>query len=70
MFSTNLFLLAAAETTVASILTFILAMVKYPEIQCRAQEEVDSVIGHDRFPDGSDIEQLPYVSAVMREALR
>lgn len=47
-----------------------LAMLKYPEIQRRAQEEVDSVIGCDRLPDRSDVEQLPYVSAVMREALR
>ncbi len=45
-------------------------MLKYPEVQRRAQEEVDSVMGRERLPDLSDIGQLPYVSAVMTEALR
>lgn len=70
MLYTNQILSAAADTIVSSILTFILAMLKYPEVQRRAQEEVDSVVGHERLPDLSDIEQLPYVSAVMKEALR
>ncbi len=45
-------------------------MLKYPEIQRRAQEEVDSVVGRGRLPEFSDIEQLTYVAAVMKEVLR
>ncbi len=70
MLCTNQYRSAAADTIVSSILTFILAMLKYPEVQRRAQEEVDSVVGHERLPDLSDIGQLPYVSAVVKEALR
>lgn len=45
-------------------------MLKYPEIQRRAQEEVDSVVGHGRLPEFSDVEQLTYVSVVLKEVLR
>ncbi|KXN82010.1 O-methylsterigmatocystin oxidoreductase [Leucoagaricus sp. SymC.cos] len=61
---------AAADTVANSILTFILAMFKFPEVQRRAQQEVDDVIGPDRLPETSDILQLPFTSAVFKEALR
>lgn len=51
-------------------MTFVLAMLTFPEVQCRAQEEIDSVVGRDRLPDFSDIERLPYLSAVMKEVMR
>ncbi|KAF9449658.1 cytochrome P450 [Macrolepiota fuliginosa MF-IS2] len=60
---------AGSETTVASSITFILAMLKYPDIQKRAQRELDSVLGLNRLPDLSDQAQLPYLSAIM-EVLR
>lgn len=61
---------AAAETIVASNVTFFFAMLKFPEVQRRAQEEIDSVVGRDRLPEFSDVERLPYLSAVMKEVLR
>ncbi|KXN84164.1 O-methylsterigmatocystin oxidoreductase [Leucoagaricus sp. SymC.cos] len=61
---------AASETTVASTLTFILAMLKYPDVQRLAQEGVDSVVGPDRLPEFEDISRLHYVSAVIKEVLR
>ncbi|KAF9449669.1 cytochrome P450 [Macrolepiota fuliginosa MF-IS2] len=61
---------AAAETVVGSVLCFMLAMLKYPDIQHRAQREVDSIVGHDRLPDVSDLERLPFVSAVLKEVFR
>ncbi len=51
-------------------MTFVLAMLKYPEVQRRAQEEVDSVVGKDRLPTFEDREHLPYVRAVCTEILR
>jgi cytochrome P450 len=47
-------------------------MVLHPEVQARAQEEIDSVIGKDlkRMPDWSDRASMPYVDAVIRETLR
>lgn len=54
-------------------MTFILAMLKYPEIQRRAQDEIDAVVqqvGKDRLPTFEDREQLPYVRAVCTEVFR
>ncbi|KAJ8495804.1 hypothetical protein ONZ45_g12698 [Pleurotus djamor] len=46
------------------------AMLLYPEVQAKAQEEVDRVIGDARLPEFSDRESLPYLNAVVREVLR
>ncbi|KPM39026.1 O-methylsterigmatocystin oxidoreductase [Neonectria ditissima] len=61
---------AGADTTVSSIACFFLAMTAYPEVQRKAQEEIDRVVGQDRLPTLSDRESLPYVDAVVKEALR
>jgi hypothetical protein len=50
--------------------TFILAMTLYPEVQRKAQAEIDRVIGNSRLPDYSDQDELPYVDAVLKEVLR
>ena len=41
-----------------------------PDIQRRAQEELDSVVGNDRLPDFNDRPHLPYVDAIYHEVLR
>jgi cytochrome P450 len=45
-------------------------MVLYPEVQKRAQEEIDSVLGHGHLPQFGDEDALPYVKAVLHEVLR
>jgi cytochrome P450 len=50
--------------------TFILAMTLYPEVQSKAQAEIDRVVGNSRLPDYSDQDELPYVDAVLKEVLR
>lgn len=45
-------------------------MTLYPEIQRRAQEELDRVIGTDRMPTFSDRKNLPYIDALVKEAIR
>jgi hypothetical protein len=45
-------------------------MAKYPEIQTKAQEEIDRVIGNSRLPSMSDQANLPYVNALISEILR
>ena len=47
-----------------------LAMVTYPETQKRAQEELDSVVGRTRIPTFLDFQDLPYIRAMVKEALR
>ncbi|KAI0820142.1 cytochrome P450 [Trametes gibbosa] len=59
-----------SDTTVSAIGSFFLAMLLYPEVQRKAQAEVDRVVGRDRLPDFSDEPFLPYVSAIVKEVLR
>ncbi|KAK0185199.1 cytochrome P450 [Armillaria mellea] len=62
---------AGADTTVSALLSAILAFILYPEVQARAQAEVDAVIGHGiRLPDFDDRPQMPYINAVVLEVLR
>lgn len=42
----------------------------YPNIQAKAQEELDRVVGRKRLPDFSDEEDLPYIRAICFELLR
>jgi len=61
---------AGAETTSAAMAWWMLAMVTYPDVQKRAQEELDSVIGRTRIPTFADLPHLPYIRAMVKEALR
>ena len=51
-------------------MTVFLAMTLYPDIQRKAQEEIDQVIGKDTLPTFSDMGSLPYVRAICAEAMR
>ncbi|PPQ90628.1 hypothetical protein CVT25_006611 [Psilocybe cyanescens] len=63
-------LAAGADTSVASVHAFFLAMVLHPEIQKRCQEEIDSVTGGTRLPEIVDKDSLPYMNAMMWELMR
>lgn len=45
-------------------------MVQNPEVQKRAQQELDTVIGHGRLPTMDDRSRLPYMEALLLEVLR
>jgi cytochrome P450 len=47
-----------------------LAMVAHPEVQKRAHAELDSVVGRSRIPTFSDVPNLPYIQAMVKEVLR
>ncbi|KAK1230180.1 hypothetical protein PQX77_006724 [Marasmius sp. AFHP31] len=63
-------LTAGADTTVSAVLSFVAAMVVFPEVQVRAQKELDQVVGPSRLPDFEDRENLPFLNAVLSETLR
>ena len=42
----------------------------HPEIQHKAQAEIDRVVGRDRFPTLADQPDLPYTTALVKEVLR
>ena len=57
--------------TVAILLEWILArMVLHPEIQAKAQSEIDSVVGLNRSVSDIDLPNLPYLHAIVKETLR
>lgn len=56
--------------TVSSISFLFLALVISPQVQKRAQEELDMVVGRDRLPTFDDRPRLPYIDAICRELLR
>uniref|UniRef100_D8QER6 Cytochrome P450 n=1 Tax=Schizophyllum commune (strain H4-8 / FGSC 9210) TaxID=578458 RepID=D8QER6_SCHCM len=58
------------DTTVCTILNFVLAMLDHPEIMKRAQDELDAVLKPGQWPDFDDEERLPYVTAVVKETMR
>ncbi|KAG2089751.1 cytochrome P450 [Suillus discolor] len=58
------------ETMTSTLMAFTLAMVLYPDVQKRAQAEIDSVIGRDRLPMFEDRASLPYIDAILRETFR
>ena len=45
-------------------------MILNPEVQRKAQKELDSVIGADRLPMITDRDDLPYLRSVVAEAYR
>ena len=45
-------------------------MLLYPEVQARAQEELDRAVGSERLPELFDQPALPYLTALMKELLR
>ncbi|KAL2819386.1 cytochrome P450 [Aspergillus granulosus] len=59
-----------SDTTVSTITSLFLAMVLNPDVQRRAQEEIDRVVGRDRLPGFADRNKLPYINAVVKESLR
>ncbi|KAH9016880.1 cytochrome P450 [Lactarius hengduanensis] len=56
--------------TAAALYSLFLALILYPEVQKRAQAELDSVISRDRFPTYDDRPRLPYIDAMIKELLR
>ncbi|KJA21663.1 hypothetical protein HYPSUDRAFT_687524 [Hypholoma sublateritium FD-334 SS-4] len=61
---------AGSDTTVSSIGTFFHAMTLFPDIQQRAKQEIDAVVGCEQLITYKDRLLLPYVEAVFREILR
>ncbi|KAH8984173.1 cytochrome P450 [Lactarius hatsudake] len=61
---------AGSDTTVAAMYSLFLALILYPEVQKRAQAELDSVISRDRLPTYDDRPRLPYIEAMSKELMR
>ena len=63
-------ILFSSTQSTSTLLIFLLAMVLHPEVQAKAQADIDRVVGKDRLPDFDDRPALPYVDAILRETMR
>lgn len=61
---------AGQDTTFGTLLVFILNMVLNPEVQVRARQILDDVVGRERLPSFEDREKLRYIDFVLQETLR
>ncbi|KAJ5613423.1 hypothetical protein N7510_006617 [Penicillium lagena] len=56
-----------SDTTSSTLLSFLLAMVKYPHVLQKAQKHVDALCGKQRSPNFEDLAQLPYIKCCVSE---
>ncbi|KAI9930338.1 hypothetical protein AWENTII_007721 [Aspergillus wentii] len=59
-----------SDTSSAVITSCMQALSQFPEIQKKAQVEIDAVVDESRSPVWSDFAQLPYVTQVVKESQR
>ncbi|KAK7678470.1 hypothetical protein QCA50_018530 [Cerrena zonata] len=61
---------ASSDTTTSAAQSCLIAMTLYPDVQRKAQEELDRVVGPNRLPDFDDYDNLLYMRAIVLEAMR
>jgi cytochrome P450 len=61
---------AGSDTTSSTLVAFVQALATFPDVQRKAQEEIDKVIGKHRLPLMEDERHLPYLWACRKELLR
>ncbi|KAL1542782.1 cytochrome P450 71AU50-like [Salvia divinorum] len=63
-------LVAATDTSAATIEWFMHEIIRQPRIVEKAKAELDKVVGRNRWVDENDMPQLPYMNAIVMETLR
>ncbi|GJJ14307.1 hypothetical protein Clacol_008571 [Clathrus columnatus] len=58
------------DTNMSTIMTFFYAMILHPDIQRKAQAEIDALLGNQRLPVLTDRSSLPYLRALVTELYR
>ncbi|WP_420079284.1 cytochrome P450 [Streptomyces sp. JL4002] len=64
-----IFLLAGHETTATSLCFALHLLARHPEQQDLARAEISRVLG-DRTPEAADLDRLPFLGRVVKEAMR
>ena len=70
LYTCTRFKLTLAFESISSMYSLFLALVLFPQVQRRAQAELDVVIGRDRLPTFDDRPHLPYIEAICKELMR
>ncbi|CAI9778629.1 unnamed protein product [Fraxinus pennsylvanica] len=63
-------ILAGSDTTSVHLTWILSLLVNNREVMKRAQEEIDVKVGKERWVDESDIKNLVYIQAIVKETLR
>ncbi|KAI3760588.1 hypothetical protein L1987_50985 [Smallanthus sonchifolius] len=61
---------AGTDTSAITIEWALAELINHPNIMKKAQEEIDQVIGKNRLVQESDVPNLPYLQAIVKESLR
>ncbi|KAG9045811.1 hypothetical protein FS837_005601 [Tulasnella sp. UAMH 9824] len=61
---------AGSDTSASYLQNATQLLIMHPEVQKKAKEELDRVVGPDRLPQPSDMKNLPYIQAVIKEVHR
>ncbi|KAI0667745.1 cytochrome P450 [Trametes maxima] len=59
-----------ADTVFSTVEGLLLALALYPEVQRKAQAELDAAVGRHRLPEFEDRDKLVYINALVKETLR
>ncbi|KAG2136978.1 cytochrome P450 [Suillus bovinus] len=59
-----------ANTTVSAVYLLSLAMTLFPDVQKKAQAEIDANVSIGRLPSVTDRDSLPYTDALVKEVVR
>ncbi|KAA8542543.1 hypothetical protein F0562_023695 [Nyssa sinensis] len=65
----NLFT-AGTDTSSSTVEWAIAELIRHPKILAQAQKELDSIVGPDRLVTESDLAQLPFLQAIIKETFR
>ncbi|XP_059431771.1 trimethyltridecatetraene synthase-like [Corylus avellana] len=63
-------IIGATDTAATSVEWTMSELLKQPHLISKATEELDRVIGKDRWVEEKDIPQLPYIDAIVKETMR
>ena len=58
-----------SDTSASIITAFVQAMVAHPDVQRKAQAQIDGVVGEDRSPTWEDYAALPYVGKCAKKVV-
>ncbi|KAF7838523.1 flavonoid 3'-monooxygenase [Senna tora] len=64
------FFTAGTDTSSSTTEWAIAELIRHPRILAQVQQELDSVVGRDRFVNESDLPNLPYFQAFIKETFR
>ncbi|KAH6908264.1 O-methylsterigmatocystin oxidoreductase [Coprinopsis sp. MPI-PUGE-AT-0042] len=59
--------ISGVDTTTQAVRALFLALAMYPEVQKRAQQELEQALGPCRLPKLSEVHALPYLTALVKE---